>query len=305
MIRKEIPMKKLTVWVCAAILGIAIGSDANEIELTASPFDESSAISHLSLTEEIAVLDEQWEGSTSASTANANMKSPSKAFLMSLVLPGAGQWYYGSKTKAVAFVGVEAASWLFHMKFHSDGDDLTRQYEDFSAAHWSRMDYQEYLTEAYGVTDDDQLHETEVSHHLPETNSQQYYEMTGKYDQFAWGWDDATRHGMNLDSAAAYYSDTALRITSDTSAPQSANRITYNAMRGDANKKYDKATRILFVVMGNHLASAFEALISTKKLNKKISPALGALGNVKMKASLKSVYAKRDTPYVTLSYKFF
>lgn len=298
-------MRKLSVWVCALLLASALCCYANDIKPATSLFEESLNISHFSLTNDLALLDEQSESGATSPTVTAGKKSPTKAFLMSLAVPGAGQWYYGSKTKAAAFVGVEAASWLFHIKYHGDGDDLTNQYEDFSNAHWSRADYQYYLQEAYGVSDDDQLHVTEISHHLPGTNTQQYYEMTGKYNQFAWGWDDATRNGMNLDTAAANLDSTALRIVDNATTPQSANRNTYNIMRGDANKKYDKATKILFVVMGNHLASAFEALISTKKLNKKLNPTSGVLGNVKMKASLKSMYAKRDTPYVTLSYKFF
>jgi hypothetical protein len=300
-------MRICATWVCLIVLVSALCSSANEIVPVASPFEESLNFQHFSLTEGMMAFDEQWESSATpaTSTTNTKMKSPAKAFLMSLAIPGAGQLYYGSKTKAAAFVGVEAASWFFHIKYHGEGDDLTTQYEDFSAAHWSRADYQYYLQEAYGVSDDDQLHETEISHHLPETNSQQFYEMTGKYNQFAWGWDDAIRNGMNLDSAAANLSDSALRIVDQATTPQSANRTTYNTMRGDANKKFDKATKILFVVMGNHLASAFEALISTKKLNKRLNPASGVLGNVKVKASLKSMYAKRDTPYVTFSYKFF
>lgn len=293
-----------------AVIASAVCCGANEIEPVSSQFDESSNIAQFSLTGEMAALDEQWESGSTAPATTTNAKSPMKAFLMSLAVPGAGQWYYGSKTKAAAFVGVEAASWLFHIKYHSDGDDLTDQFIAFNQTYWSQTTYEDYLVAAYGVDydstrDDDVLHEKEISHHLPETRTQQFYEMTGKYDQFAWGWNDATRNGMDFSEADSSFSDSALRIAGGSTVPQSANRIKYNTMRGDANNKYDKATKVLFVVMANHLASAFEALISTKKLNKKLNPVSDVLGNVKMKASLKSFYAKRDTPYVTFSYKFF
>ncbi|MEA2031152.1 MAG: DUF5683 domain-containing protein, partial [candidate division Zixibacteria bacterium] len=115
-------------------------------------------------------------------------RSPAKAFFMSLVVPGAGQFYNKSKLKSIGFFGVEVASWLLYSKWHSEADDMTDEFEKFNRDHWSEEDYDTLLSWTYGQTDDELVDAVEISHHLPDTRTQQYYEMTGKYDQFAWGW---------------------------------------------------------------------------------------------------------------------
>ena len=80
-----------------------------------------------------------------------------------------------------------------YAKCHGDGNDITDRYEAFNRTYWHDDRYATYLFWNYGVTDDDLINSAETTHHLPDTRTQQYYEMTGKYDQFAWGWDDAVR----------------------------------------------------------------------------------------------------------------
>ncbi|MEE8403926.1 MAG: hypothetical protein V3S17_00890, partial [candidate division Zixibacteria bacterium] len=136
------------------------------------------------------------DDNSSRNVSKSSYKSPSKAFLLSLALPGLGQYYYGSRIKPVAFLGVEAFAWLMRSKWNSEGTDLTAEFEQFNRDHWSQMRYEEYLFIVYGVMDDDSVNQQEASHHLPDTRTQQYYEMTGKYDQFSWGWDDAKLNGL-------------------------------------------------------------------------------------------------------------
>ena len=227
-------------------------------------------------------------------------KSPAKAFLLSLAVPGLGQYYYGSKVKTVLCFGAEVTAWAMYFNWHGEGENLTDEYEAFNVAHWSRDAYeQEYLYWAYGVTDDEDVPSgtAGITHHLPDDKTQQYYEMTGKYDQFSWGWDDAILDGNTLGPDVE-------PIVSESTAPYSARRLEYETMRDAANSKFDKATRMIFVAMANRLISAFEAMISTKSLNKKSRPHDDEFGGFRLKAKLKSVYTKRDTPYVSLTYKF-
>jgi len=42
---------------------------------------------------------------------SGNDRSPKKAFFLSLILPGAGQWYVGGAEKARAFLGLEGTLW--------------------------------------------------------------------------------------------------------------------------------------------------------------------------------------------------
>ena len=233
-------------------------------------------------------------------------KSPFKAFALSAILPGAGQFYCGSKVKPLLFLGVEVAAWGFQFKYRSDGDDATGAYEEFNREHWSRTDYEEnYLFWAYGVTDDELISEREVSHHLPDGPTQQYYEMTGKYNQFAWGWDDATRDGLTLDQFhEANPTQLAMRITGDSTTPYSARRFVYEGMRNDANSKYDRADKMIIVAIVNRLVSGFEAFFSARKINSRVAGGTSAFSRIDVDVSLKSYHARRDTPYMRMSYKF-
>ncbi|MFQ6008302.1 MAG: hypothetical protein ACE5K8_05045 [Candidatus Zixiibacteriota bacterium] len=230
-------------------------------------------------------------------------KSPAKAFFLSLAVPGLGQFYYGSKVKPLVFLSAEVVSWVFYTKWHRDGDDLTNEYEAFNQAHWSRDRYEnKYLWWTYNVTDDELINAQEITHHLPDDMNQQYYEMTGKYNQFAWGWDDAELDGRRLDDFNA--SDPPPAIKDSFTTPYSARRIQYEKMRDDANNKYDQATRMIFVSMANRLISAFEAYFVTRNRNNKTKGSGIDLTSFKIRASLKSYHARRDTPFFTVTCKF-
>ena len=239
-------------------------------------------------------------GSTDAKPAKR--KSPFKAFALSAILPGAGQFYCGSRIKPLVYLGVEAAAWGFHFKYQSEGDDATDAYQQFSHEHWSRSDYQDkYLLWAYGVTDDDSVTEREVSHHLPDSRTQQYYEMTGKYNQFAWGWDDAALNGDTLES---FGPGTIPPITGDSTTPSSANRMIYEGMRDHANNKYDRADKMIIVALINRLVSGFEAFFSARKINDRLFGGTSGFSKLDVDVSLKSFNSRRDTPYVKLAYSF-
>ena len=243
---------------------------------------------------------ESADDNSSLSVTRSGYKSPSKAFLLSLALPGLGQYYSGSKIKAATFVGVEAFAWLMRGKWNSEGTDLTAEFEQFNRDHWYQSRYEEYLFHAYGFTDDDSVNEQEVSHHLPDTHTQQYYEMTGKYDQFSWGWDDADLNGLGY---ADWDSTFPTAVVGGSTIPNSPRRLLYETMRNESNKKFSKANKMLMMVFANHLISAVEAFLSTKKRNESSSydPEFSRL---KVETSLKSTYGWRDTPYLSVGYKF-
>lgn len=227
--------------------------------------------------------------------------SPGKAFAMSLLVPGWGQYYTGNKIKAAGFFALDVTAWVLHFKYRSDGKKLTDEFQAFQQTHWSRDAYeQKYLLWAYGYTDDDSVPSTfpEVSHHLPESQTQQYYEMTGKYDQFSWGWDDARLRDSTLDQFG-----TSVPRAVGTNIPYSANRFTYETMRHNANNKFNSADKWLIVSMANHLISAFEAMISARSKNKN-SIGSGEFGRVTVRADLRSFATRHDTPYVRCSYAF-
>lgn len=240
----------------------------------------------------------------SSSTKIQGHKSPGKAFIMSLIVPGLGQYYNGSRIKPFVYAGIEAASWMYHAKWHKDGEDITEEFEAFNRAHWSEEDYTYFLTTAYGASDDEDslfVMYPEINHHLPDTYTQQYYEMTGKYSQFAWGWDDAVLN----DSSLYDFVGGPPQMTGGSNVPYSANRVYYENRRNDANNQYDKATRMLFAVLLNHVVSAFEAMFQSKRINNQLEDNMPVEDNsVKFDLSFKTKYQIYDTPQLKLSYWF-
>ena len=243
------------------------------------------------------------EAANSEGEKSYSYKSPGKAFALSVLVPGLGQYYYGSRVKPWLFFGAEVTAWVLYFKWDGDYNDLITQFEAFQRAHWSRDDYRTYLEAAYGESDDDSIDATEISHHLPDTETGQYFEMTGKYDQFAWGWDDALRDGKPLDSFLT--AGDGLRIVGSSTTPYSANRIAYVDMRDDANKKYDQARAMILVSLANRLISGFEAFLTTKSRNKNAHGKGGPeFSVVDFRASMRSYNSPSDTPYLTATVRF-
>lgn len=228
-------------------------------------------------------------------------KSPGKAFLLSAAVPGLGQLYNGNKIKAATFFAADVTAWVLHFKWHKDGDDMTDAFNVFNDDHWKQVNYETYLQLAYGYSDDDSIQATEVSHHLPDTKTQQYYEMTGKYNQFAWGWDDATLDQKALND---YVTADSIPVAVDPNVPQSANRNKYEQMRADANSRYDRAQTMIIVAMVNRLISGFEAFLSARRHNARIESGGEEFSRLSVRTSMRSVYTRWDTPYLKLAYRF-
>ena len=173
-------------------------------------------------------------------------KSVRRAFLYSLIVPGAGEFYAGSKIKAAAFLTLDVALWALYFNYHGQGKDKETEYQGFADDHWSEDKYIQYLILTYGIDSDRKKYKDPVtgdsvylSHHLPDTKTDQYYEMIGKYEQFTGGWD-------GLD-----------------------NRETYLGMRRDSNDLLNKAKYSAMFSLGNHILSAFDAAFTVKRYNKR------------------------------------
>jgi hypothetical protein len=250
-----------------------------------------------------SIFAEQQQPSTDFSIAPHDARkpkrlSPGKAFAMSLLVPGLGQYYAGSKVKAAGFFALDVTSWVLHFKYRSDGNTLTDKFELFQQTYWSRSSYRTYLLGAYGKGDDDSITAPEVSHHLPDSATQQYYEMTGKYDQFAWGWDDATVN----DSSLLVFAD-SVRPAVGADIPISPHRDAYETMRYNANRKFDASDKWVIVSLANHVISAFEAMIYARHKNKGRTSG-GEFGRITVRADLRSYTTVDDTPYLQCAFSF-
>jgi hypothetical protein len=112
------------------------------------------------------------------------------------------------------------------------------------------------------------------SHRLPETKTQQYYEMIGKYPmQFGNAWDDA-------------------RFDYDYSGPSNitSNNNYYMDMREESNRLYNVAQNALMVVMINHLVSAIDAGFTTRNYNRRVVQMEMSYNNVQIKGEYLNMF---------------
>jgi len=208
-------------------------------------------------------------------------KNVLKAFLLSLAIPGAGQYYNGSIIKAALFGSVEIAGWYARIHYEGLGDDRTDIFENWADTYWLEESYRTYLDNHWNSTEDS------FTHDLPDTKTQQYYEMIGKYDQFVYGWDDVD---PDLANSTKY---SYLIATS-------AHRMQYEQMKKDAEIMYDRSRAAIIVIMVNHVLSAAEAAWSAKRHNDKLESLAQRLS---FEAQMVRVDENR-VPMVTVSYKF-
>jgi hypothetical protein len=216
---------------------------------------------------------------------NYEYKSPKKAFLYSLIIPGLGQRYAGSGIiKQLGFLGIEGALWGFHFKYRSDGNKKTDEFQAWADKYWTEGD--STITESYRgwmyLHDDTEGVTIGYDHILPSTKTQQYYEMIGKYDQFRGGWDD-------------YWGPDSLLY--DT--VPSPHRAQYLDMRKKANDLLDKADKFIIYALVNHLVSAIDAAIDARRHNRNQSGDNWSLDTV-----MKYYSATEEIPVVRFSYRF-
>ena len=225
-----------------------------------------------------------------AGSGSAKTKSPLKAGILSAVVPGSGELYAGSYLKSALFFAIEVTAWSFYLIYDRKGDRQTEFYHRYADEHWSVVKYAQWLNEwvkqwgdIYGIdytkyavpidpntelppwerVDWKKLNELEriiggsatgFTHTLPPHGEQQYYELIGKYSQYVPGWDDFLINPAELKNL-------------DELSP-TARFVYYSKQRGKANDLYTIATTATFVVIINHMVSAFDAALTAVSHNK-------------------------------------
>ncbi|UCC80146.1 MAG: hypothetical protein JSW64_01950 [Candidatus Zixiibacteriota bacterium] len=186
------------------------------------------------------------------------MKSPFKAFVMSLAVPGLGEFYVGQKIKAGSFLAADVILWTGYFIYRGKGNDKEEEYKQYAHDHYLWNTYIDWWNSG-GVSDS--IKET-YSHTMPwdSTANQpifnhEYYENIGKYDQFQVGWDDI---GTNFPPPP---------IPGGTSVI-SAHRAFYLNLRKQSNDYFSTASTVAMISIANHIISAFDAAIAAKKFNR-------------------------------------
>lgn len=211
---------------------------------------------------------------------NGDKKSPLLAGVLSAIIPGAGEIYVGEYLKAGIFIALEAAIVSTAVIYDNKGDRKTNEFQDYADAYtnpnhnWSVVNYANWLVENEYPPDQwaelkakiiisndqnippwDRVNWSELnaiesgSHKLPPHGEQQYYELIGKYHQYASGWND---------------------FTGDIYVA-SPNFLYYSQMRGEANDFYATASTAVIGIYVNHLLSALDAVWSSIQFNKDIA----------------------------------
>ena len=119
------------------------------------------------------------------------------------------------------------------------------------------------------------------SHQLPFFGEQQYYELVGKYFQFAPGWSDyqfILKDGVPtwIDADGNYIASIDPEKTGPNgSKPNVSPRFyTYAEDHAEANDYLRRASRVTIVFFANHLLAAVEAAISAKLKNRRLQARL-------------------------------
>jgi len=225
----------------------------------------------------------------SLAVGDNSQKSVFKAALFSAVIPGTGQYYAGSIWKSILFMGIEITGWTTYFIYNSKGNQQDGDMKQFANDHWNehkywswlyynggeneyvsnlseyqRLNYETYMDEdnnvwlvEYNEQVVNSLRFLESAlghtHRLPETKTQQYYEMIYKYlTQFGNAWDDADFYHI-------YYGNT------NTMTP---NMLTYRDMRNEMNHYFDIASTTVNIILLNHVLSALDAAWTARSYNR-------------------------------------
>lgn len=209
-------------------------------------------------------------------------KSTKRAFFYSLLVPGAGQYYAGSRIKPGVFFGVEALLWAAYFVYDGKGDDQKAIYQTFANEHYQWEDFMGWWGSLSEVQQDS------FSHRLPwdearntVARNHEYYENIGKYDQFQTGWDDIDDYAY-----PPPYGDAVIE----------GHRSEYLGMRKKANDYYQNANTMIMLSLANRIVSAFEAALTAKRFNK-------GQKRFAFKVKMKN-FGNEQIPMVTMNYRF-
>ncbi len=230
-------------------------------------------------------------------------KSAVLAGILSGIMPGAGEVYVGGTTnyiKAGAFLLIEAVSIYYDISYNKRGDAQTNYFQNFADQHWSVVKYAEWINantsgpkipinpntslppwqrvdwNALNMAEDS-IGAVGFTHHLSPHGEQQFYELIGKYPQYARGWDDY--------------------VTTSNPDYHSPLFDFYAHERGYANDLYKIASRGAAFIYVNHLLSVLDAIWSAVSFNKDLAM------NIKFEP-VNLVYEIDYVPTVHLSYNF-
>ncbi len=194
---------------------------------------------------------------------NANKLSLKKGLLLSILVPGTGEYYAGARTKGQVFMGVEAAIWGGFIAYRVWGGWKTDDYKRIASAHAS--------------VDNNGKDDT-------------FYDMVGFYENR----DEYNQIGRLFYPDRPYYPDNDSYYWQWDSESQ---RTQYKQIKEDAKTAFRNSTFMLGLALANRVVSAIDTYRTIKSANRKLN-SISQLGAYHFKVSPKPFDAN---PSVTLT----
>ena len=178
-------------------------------------------------------------------------KSPNEAFLYSLIIPGMGQLYTGGK-RGYLYTAAEVGLLTTYFILRNTASNTREDYRDVVREHVNFIGSGSF--EAWDPVEDFE-HATQYENWNHVYDSEETRKRTGK-----WYWED-------LDSGLKDEPD----VNIDFDSPH---RLEAFDLRQKANDTFQRARTILGLAILNHVISAVEARITTKRLNTRLQNTL-------------------------------
>lgn len=242
--RMATPLLFLTAVILAAVVAtppvLAQGDGSNDHSWLRSEFEVLGAHAGLASGQVGGDgLSDEFGGGAAAKEEDEEVSGPSntgdkvKAGLLSAVLPGAGQFYNGQKSKAYVMVGVEAAIWTAYFVFDAQGDSRME-----SARQWAGI---------YAGTKGD--------------HQNSYWQNVGHYMD-----SDAYNESRLREARALRESPTGLITSGDAWQWVNEDRKDgYSKLRADGNSAYDRRDFMILFAVVNRAVSVVDAVLNAGK----------------------------------------
>lgn len=177
-------------------------------------------------------------------------KSPNEAFLYSLIVPGMGQLYTGAK-RGYVYMAAEVGLLTTYFILRNSASNTREDYRDLVRQH--------VIFDGPGSFEDwdpieDFEHATQYENWDHVYDSEETRRRTGK-----WYWDDAKSFKDEADVDIEF---------------DSPHRLAAFDLRQQANDTFQLARTVLGMAILNHVVSAVEARITTKRINTRLQNSL-------------------------------
>ncbi len=202
-----------------------------------NPDDVRLALKYPALTNKDNVMQESKTRSKimQQTSQDPRFKEKGKAFLFSLLLPGAGEYYVGNKKMAKAFFFTEMILWAGAISFDSYSNWKRDDMYVYAATHAGAQAADKPAQYFVDIGNYNNIHE----YNDAKQRQREFYKVYSE-DEYYWNWD----------------------------SPQ--NRDKFEKMRISSDRAHNRTIFAIGGIIANHLVSAIDAVWQSHRYNKRI-----------------------------------